>query len=170
MPIGAFAHAAYWRSKANLPPTPGASGAGGYVPWQTSIICAPSLFGAFQAWYEAALWAWRAWRRVRRLHGDERRLILDTVLGMLESDEYLIARQAVADTANILGFQKPTAWQSLVTVLKAHPGWTENHWRHFQTITMFDAVRPNTHGNPYKNLLVEMAYMGYALKPLRRPR
>lgn len=170
MPIGAWAHAQYWQSKANVPPAAGASGAGGYVPWQTTPVLG-SLFGGLQAWFESALWAWRAWRMLRRLRRDERGLVADVVLRMLESPDYIDARQAVAATANILGVRNnPTAWQSLVNVLKPRPGWTENHWRHFQAIVDFDARRPNTLSNPQKNLLVELAYMGYALKPVRTPR
>ena len=38
MPTGAF-HSHYWQTQAAEPPvTPGASGAGGYPPWQTTTL------------------------------------------------------------------------------------------------------------------------------------
>lgn len=53
MPVLSWAHSQYWSVPAApaAPPQLGASGAGGYVPFQTTVTIG-SLFGALQAVYE----------------------------------------------------------------------------------------------------------------------
>lgn len=60
MPTGAF-HSHYWQAEraAEPPIVPGASAAGGYIPWMPTVTIG-FLFGALQALYE----------RVTR-HGDD---------------------------------------------------------------------------------------------------
>jgi hypothetical protein len=67
MPGAAF-HSYYWSVQApDVPIGAGASSAGGYVPWQTSIIAGSGL-GALQIAYE-----WLMARRGRKdTHGDPR--------------------------------------------------------------------------------------------------
>lgn len=68
MPTAAL-HSHYWATDTQeTPPQIGASGAGGYVPWQTSVIVGGG-FGVTQV-----VWEW-AMRRMRekgtRIHGND---------------------------------------------------------------------------------------------------
>lgn len=166
MPIGAWAHSQYWRSHGGAgggPPGNSGKRVRGYVTWQTTVVIGTTyaLFGPLQAVYDAIREAVR-WYRLMRALSPDRRAALNRVIGLLLSPEYAAARSAVTDTAQILGFNKPTAWQSLVAVLKANPGWTENHWRHVQAM---QGLGETSLTNPDKNLLIELAYHGYAERP-----
>lgn len=166
MPIGAWAHSQYWRAHGGAGGGPPGNGNGkrgrGFVPWQTTVIISTSysLLGPLQVVYEAIREAVR-WYRVVRSLSTTQRAVLARVVGLLVSPEYVTARESVTATAQILGFNKPTAWQSLVTALKADPSWTENHWRHVQAMQGL-ADTPLT--NPEKNLLTELAYHAHALR------
>lgn len=52
MPVLSWAHSKYWQAHAPEAPQTGASSAGGYVPWQTSVIVG-SMFGGLQP-----VWQW----------------------------------------------------------------------------------------------------------------
>lgn len=66
MPSAAL-HSQYWAGSGGgpAPPQTGASAAGGYVPWQTTVIIGMGG-GVFQALWER-LWHWR-----RAAHADRR--------------------------------------------------------------------------------------------------
>lgn len=51
MPVLSWAHSQYWQLQAVPAPETGASSAGGYVPWMTTVT-AGSLGGSLQPWYE----------------------------------------------------------------------------------------------------------------------
>lgn len=51
MPVLSWGHSAYWQTQTPEPPiTPGASGAGGYVPWMTSVTIGSMLGGLQPVW------------------------------------------------------------------------------------------------------------------------
>lgn len=55
MPVLSWGHSQFWQGPhgpGEPPPAAGASGAGGYVPWQTSVIIG-SMFGGLQP-----VWQW----------------------------------------------------------------------------------------------------------------
>lgn len=66
MPTAAL-HSAYWKSRAAGPaPETGASGAGGYVPWQTTVVIGGG-FGVMQvAWEWARNKATQAWPKPKK--------------------------------------------------------------------------------------------------------
>lgn len=63
MPTAAM-HSHYWAGSDGAGPATGASAAGGYVPWQTTVVIGMG-FGALHGLWE------RLWRR-RRPHADRR--------------------------------------------------------------------------------------------------
>lgn len=168
--VGPF-HNLYWNDQpaSTVVITPPGSGKAGYPGWQSAVI-APSLFGAIGAvidlWMERLRWALRLLRRVKGLDR-EQRLILERVLGSLESPAYPVARLAVRQTATTLGFNRPEAWKPLGTALKASPGRAENTFRHLNACTLLrDTLRAkgSTVTNPEMHLSVELAYQGFAAK------
>lgn len=169
MPIGAWAHAQYWRyDQGGGGGGGGGHGArGGYVCWQTSTIL-PSAFGGLQAWWERIVWAVRVFRLIRLFAGDERRDVLERVFALLEHPAYPQARAAVKQVAGTLGFNKPSEWGNLHHLLKQRPDLAENHWRHLYAMTLTEAaIGQDALSKPDLNALAELAYHGYALKPDR---
>lgn len=166
MPIGAWAHSHYWRFS-NGPGVVlgGGGGNNGYVPWQTTPLLG-SLFGGLQAWYERVRDVWRLYQRVKDF-GPDRWAALERVCALLAAPEYDVARASVKDTALLLGFNKPEAWLSLKRDLQKRPDFTENLFRHVRAMRTLDEQQPNTLSNPEKNLLIELAYHGYAAHPQR---
>ena len=166
--VGSF-HDQYWKDTTPstfVPPPPGPS-VGGYAGWQAGVIV-PSLFGVVGAWLDAQMgrlrWAFRLVRRVERLNA-EQRAVLDTVIRSLESPAYPVARQAVRDTAQTLGFNRPEAWKPYSHELKASPGRAENTFRHLRACTLTrDRLREqgSTMTNPEMHLVVELGYQGFA--------
>ena len=51
MPVLSWGHSQYWQVQAVPPPETGASAAGGYTPWMTTVTMG-SLFGSLQPAYE----------------------------------------------------------------------------------------------------------------------
>ena len=167
MPIGAWAHAQFWRMDAGDgggPPVAGASAEGGYVPWQATVIMG-SIGGGCQAWWDHWVRVWRLAWRLHRLR-DERAQVLERVLEIVEGDLYLHGRTAVRDVATTLGFNKPTAWGDLAHLLKSRPDLAENHWRHLYATMRLEA-QGVTLSKPMLNLVAEVAFHGYALNPQR---
>lgn len=166
MPVQSWAHSQYWRFDDGVGPPPAQPSRGGYPAWQSSVI-AGSLLGSLQAWYEHALWIW-TW--TRRLWGIpvERQRLLERIVVLTEHPAYPDAREAVTETAHVLGFNKPGAWGPLGHSLKERTDWAENTWRHLDAMKRLDAVataRGWRLTNPEKNALIELAYQSYAITP-----
>lgn len=183
MPVQSWGHAHYWRFDDGLVPPPPQPGTGGYPAWQSTTV-AGSLFGALQAWWERLVWAWHWAARVRSLSADdqqwldrhladlvacqaERRMVVTQVLKVLQSEHYPLARQSVRETAQILDFNTPTEWSKVGVRLRGRTNVAENTWRHLEAVSRFEAKLDTTVTvtNPFKNLIVELGYQGYSLKP-----
>ena len=192
MPIGAWAQIQYWARGDGLQSAPRLT-KGGYPAWQSSVILG-STFGWCQILWERCTWwviwlrrLWRltikerAWLDARVDHlvrlseaPEERRLILNAVEDLLDSVAYAEARGAVQETATTLGFNRPQAWVKLSHTLKDLSPWAENSWRHLNAMWLLEqrltelriadkAIPMLT--NPERNLLIELAYSGFAAKP-----
>lgn len=61
-----WAHGTYFNNSSTVVPPTLATGGGGYPLWQASVI-APSLFGAFQVYWERLKWWVRLLRQVAKL-------------------------------------------------------------------------------------------------------
>lgn len=100
-------------------------------------------------------------QRVQALNA-ERRAVLQRVLTAVESEAYPKAREAVRQTAQTLGFNRPEAWKDLSRHMKASQGATENTYRHLKACSLLRAQMSSTLSNPDLNLTVELAYHGFA--------
>lgn len=177
--IGAF-HSFYWKGSSNVvtPPTSTEAG-GGYPAWQASVV--GFGLGSLQPWWERwyhALVRWvRLWRGRSRvtpaelqwlervaLLTDTERLVLGRVLRAIESPAYYAASAAVRDTAHTLGFASPAAWRPYSRMLKANAGRAENIFRHVKACEHTRSLLSSTLSNAEVNLVVELAYCGYAVK------
>lgn len=174
-----WAHSHYWGLPSGPPPGPGVStGGGGYPAWQSAVTGTyGSGFGglhgalsdawAYLAWWAhwvRQVWHWRHdWRR-ERIAQDERAVVLDRCRSLLLSDHYAPARGWVRDTAMTLGFNKPEAWVMLAKEFPHKHAMQENAYRHLRAV---HKLTPETAGlpSPERHLLVELAYLGYALRP-----
>lgn len=94
----------------------------------------------------------------------ERRAVLDRSLDALESPAYAVAQQAVRTTATTLGFNRPEAWKDYNREIKSDPGRMENVYRHLRACHLLRDAAGSTLTNPDQNLLVELAYHGFAQK------
>lgn len=172
--IGAF-HAFYWRAKANPPPTPPGPSKGGYPGWQASVVGLG--LGVFQPWYERFVRWLRLWRQRARVTREEvallerltcltdnEHLVLGRVLRALESPAYYAATEAVRETARTIGFANPQAWKPYSHMLKANAGRAENVFRHVKACERTRSLVSVDLTNPEVNLVVELAYTGYAVK------
>lgn len=165
MPIGAWAHSHYWREKTpQAPPAGGAPGIGGYPEWQSTVIIG-SLFGSLQVLWERMTWSFRLWRMLMRFAPDERRDIVNRVLVLLSSPQYGEAKAAAKKVATTLGFNKPTEWGNLASILKTRQDLSENHWRHHYAYMILEESVGDKLNRAELNLLAELAYHGYALRP-----
>jgi hypothetical protein len=93
--------------------------------------------------------------------------IVAHVCTLLEDPVYCEARKAVKLTATTLGFNKPNAWAVLGHQLRARPHWAENQWRHLHAMAQIDLATDGW-SNPDRNLIVELAYLGFALHPEKK--
>lgn len=91
--------------------------------------------------------------------------IVARVTTLLQSPEYAAARSAVRDTAMTLGFRDAQYWAKIGAQLRDRPHWAENMWRHLHAMAALDATRAAPRSNPDKNLLIELAYHGYTIRP-----
>ena len=94
--------------------------------------------------------------------------VADHVQWTLADRHWPEARNAVTVTATTLGLNKPHAWDELANTVKSQPQWAENMWRHVHAVKLFH--KRITHANrqmrnPDINLLVELAYVSYAIQP-----
>lgn len=176
-----WAHNYLWRARANPVVTPPPQ-LGGYPLRQAIAI--GSLFGALHGVYDRLVWwaAWigrlwrwspseRAWMDARvdwvhrlRVAPVEHRLILGRVVALLEHPAYPVARASVKETAQTLGFNKPTVWAELGHEMRGELGTAENLWRHLRSVKRLHEQYPGL-TNPEKHLLVELGYVGYAASP-----
>lgn len=166
-----WAHEQYWVSQSTvvIPPSTVVGGVGSYSAWQRTVIM-PSLFGAFQEWWERWAARLRWWRdvtlRIERL-GPDRRALLTRTIEVLDSPGYPLAQQAVRQTATTLGFNRPEAQKPLWHMMKSSPGQAENVFRHLNVVELVDAgirAQGSTLSNPQKHFLAELAYQDFALR------
>jgi hypothetical protein len=113
-------------------------------------------------WWAAAQWLWQLFRRSLGFRAPQRSVVL-RVLDALEHPAYPIAERAVKQTATTLGFNRPEAWRELSRELKGSPGRAENAFRHLEAMRLVRAnLLSSTVTNPECNLIVELAYHGFA--------
>jgi hypothetical protein len=166
----------YWNISSSVVTPVASETVGGYPLWQSSVIGTGG--GGLQVWYERLI-AWgRRWRqtvrfarRYRRGTPEQRR-ILERVTRALDSPSYPFAREAVHTTANTLGFRNKEAWVPYARLLKSQPGRAENVYRHLRACELTrESLRSSSRAEPAStltnaetNLLVELAYTGFAVK------
>ena len=167
MPLKVFQEN-FWNLSDTTVPPPSIAGEGGYPGWQASVV--GSLFGALGDQMRAAWAKWRwIWTLVRRIRGldRDRQLVMQRTLDTLEAPAFVLASQAVRETARQPGFHRPEAWRSLSHLLKADPGQSENLYRHFRTVNQLQlAAREagSTLSNPQLHFSAELAYQSFAIK------
>jgi len=106
-------------------------------------------------------WWWTLGVRVSRLDVEQRRVLIKT-LDLLESPAYPSARQAVRETAQILGFRDPKMWKGLSHAMKETPDHAENVYRHLEADRRTRQQTDIALSRPDLNLLVELAYHGFS--------
>lgn len=165
--IGEF-HTKYWEnSDTSTTPIITAPRVRQYPAWHGSVTIG-SLFGGtapfFERLWDRLKWWWRVQPRVMALNIEDR-LVLVKTLDALDHPAYPLARMAVRKTATTLGFNRPEAWTQLSRELKASAGQSENAYRHLEACRLTRAnLLSSTLTNPECNLLVELAYHGFAVK------
>lgn len=168
MPVVGEFHTKYWEnSDTAVTPVGVAPLVRQYPAWQRNVVIG-SLFGGLAPFFEHAWdrlrWWFKAQPRVAQLD-PEARLVLLKTLDALEHPAYPLARAAVRKTATTLGFNRPEAWKDLSRELKASAGHAENAFRHLEACRLTRANLINsTVTNPECNLIVELAYVGFATK------
>lgn len=169
MPVVGEFHTVYWENSDTAVTPVSVSPGGGYHHWQASVVTVGSGLGGLLPYWERAVdriaWFWRLFRRTARLGPVDRQVILRAV-DALEHPSYPLARQAVRKTARTLGFNRPESWKELGRELKASQGRAENAFRHLEACRL---VRENlissTVSNPMCNLVVELAYHEFTIRP-----
>ena len=158
----------YWNVSSTVVPPATGPGQSGYPAWQASVV-GMGLGGLEGAWGPLRAW-WRRtsetvtlWRRLQRLPPEPRR-VLACVLRAVEGPDYANAGAAVRETAVTLGFARSEAWMPYARMLKASPGRAENVFRHVRATELTRERLSSTRTNPELNLLVELAYCGFAVK------
>ena len=88
-------------------------------------------------------------------------------VGRVASDPaFPLARDAVKVTAVTLGLNKPHTWDELLQTVKRQPVWAENQFRHVHALKLLHKRVPNRQmRNPDLNLLVELGYVSFMLRP-----
>ena len=157
-----WAHGQYWEFSDTVVAPVAVSGPGGYPRWQASVIT-PSLLGGLQAWWERLVWIVRMVRRLRGL-SDEQIAVVSYVQDLVTHPAYPSAQKAVDETAHTLGFNRPDAWVQYSRLIKSSRGRAENIFRHVKACERTRELASSTLTNPACNLLVELAYHGYAVK------
>lgn len=61
MPVLSWGHSHFWQTQTPEPPvTPGASAAGGYIPWMPTVTFTGSMFGGLQPVWEWTVIKWQS--------------------------------------------------------------------------------------------------------------
>jgi hypothetical protein len=168
MPVIGEFHEQYWDISSTAVTPIARPAAGGYPQWQTSVTLGSVFGGALIFWERFVDWVGWAWTLLRRSHRYdwERRAVVLHALDALEHPAYPIARLSVRKTATTLGFNRPEAWKELSRELKGDPGRAENAFRHLEAMRLMRANNiQSTLANPQANLIVELAYHGFAVNP-----
>lgn len=95
----------------------------------------------------------------------ERLRVLRTVITTLDSPLYPVAKRAVRETSQTLGFNRPEAWVPYSRELKSEPARAENVFRHLHCMRLIRDYSGVTLSNPEQNLLAELAYHEYGIQP-----
>lgn len=167
MPLQGWAHKFYWENSDTAVTPIVLSRTKQYPAWQGSVTIG-TMFGGLVPFFER-LWDYCRWwsrthPRIMRLDPEARRVLVKT-LNALEHPAYPTAQLSVRKTATKLGFNLPMAWKDLSGELKQSPGLAENTYRHLEACRLTRANLLNsTLTNPECNLLVELAYHGFAYK------
>lgn len=166
MPVVGEFHRFFWSRHGTAPAPPPVTTRPGYPMWQASVIL-PSLFGIIGARWDAFLeqvrWWYALYRRIKALPPTSH-LVLLTVLRSLEHPAYPAAKQAVRATAITERFNRPESWLEYSRAVKSSPHLAENMYRHLRAMTLVRTEHPAL-TNPEQNLLVELAYAEYAVRP-----
>jgi hypothetical protein len=161
--IGEF-HTTYWENS----DTSAAAvhvGRGGYPSWQSAVVVGSIFGGIALHWERVCDWIGWAWTLIRRSYrfDPERRAIVKQTLAALEHDAFPTAQRSVRKTAVTLGFNRAESWKDLSREIKNDPGRAENTFRHLEAMRL---TRVNNIGstmtNAEQNLIVELAYQGFA--------
>ena len=166
MPLAGEHHTFYWENTDTVTTPVIVSRGGGYPAWQSTVVVVGSGFGGaveyVERFWDAVRWLWRLFRRSLGFDAQRRAVVL-RVLSALEHPAYPIAQRAVKQTATTLGFNRPEAWKELSRELKTSPGRAENAFRHLEAMRLVRAnLLSSTVTNPECNLIVELAYHGFA--------
>lgn len=167
MPLIATFHTAYWEHSDTVTVAVGRM-IGHYPAWQTAAVTLGTLFGGvlpfWERFWDRVAWWWKAQPRCARLDREQRQVLLKT-LDALEHPAYPLARLSVRKTATTLGFNRPEAWKELSRELKGSACHAENAFRHLEACRLVRAnLVSSTLTNPECNLLVELAYQGFAAR------
>lgn len=158
----------FWLRPGNVPVVPPAQlSLGGYPAWQTTIVAGmfPASFFALLAVYWARLrWSFRLLRAGWRL-SDRGKELIEPVLALLVDPAWPVACTAVRDAAHELGFRDPSSWLDFWHELKGDPRHRENIFRHMAALQR--AERAYGRPLPSRDLLIELAYLGYTQHPDR---
>lgn len=170
---GAF-HAQFWDARAQTPAAVADRRDYLYPKWQSNMQRSYTLSMAIwavpgDALYPFKLWlrrAWGAWVRFYRLKpwtlSGEQLAVLDHVTALVTSAPYETARREVRACAVLERFNRPEQMVDYSRALRADARQTQNTYRHLRALHGVRALEPDL-GRPDANLLVELAYHGFAL-------
>jgi hypothetical protein len=168
MPLVGEFHTKYWEnSDTSVTPVAPARTPWQYPAWQSGIVLGSILGGAapfFERFWDRLKWWFRAQPRVMALD-PEARLVLLKTLDALEHEAYPLAQKAVRKTATTIAFNRPESWTELGRTMKRSAGASENIYRHMEACRLLQSnLLTSTLTNPQKNLMVELAYHGFAAR------
>lgn len=166
-----WAHEFYWDvSSTVVEVIPEAKG--GYPAWQSAPL---GMLGVawgvpldrLVAWMKRLWWAiCAAWRWSG--YPVERRRVLFRVERAMQDPYWTLGLKAVHETANTLGFNNPEAWVAYGREIKSDPGRAQNIFRHQRAMGLLrDSLKADygsTLTNPDQNLIIELAYHGWATR------
>lgn len=168
MPLQGEFHRNYWEnSDTRTTPVGTARLLAFYPAWQGSVVLGSILGGAapyFERFWDRLGWWFRAQPRVMALDPEQRLVLLKT-LEALEHPAFPLAQKAVRKTAVTIGFNRPESWTELSRTMKRSAGAAENTYRHMEACRLLQSnLLTSTLTNPQTNLMVELAYHGFAAR------